>query len=75
MEKKKEPIVFGTVCPHCNTPHQVVGMKCLECHKHIYSKEQIIQIAVVVVVVLGIVTYLLVYTGLWYVALKAVFGG
>ena len=41
MNPKKNPVVFGRVCPHCHAPHQVYGMKCLECHKYIFTNFQV----------------------------------
>jgi len=37
-EKKKEPVVFGVVCPHCYKGGQVPGMKCLNCGKKVPEK-------------------------------------
>lgn len=48
--KKKKPIVFGRICPHCHAPHQVYGMKCLECGKFIFTTVQIVVIFVILVV-------------------------
>lgn len=48
-KKMKEPIVFGVPCPHCYTPNQVPGMRCLECSKYVFTRTQIVVMQVVVV--------------------------
>jgi len=62
MQKKKSSLSFGSMCPHCHTPHQVAGMRCLNCHKFIWTNNQIILIwclaIVAAIIAIGLISLL-----------------
>ena len=51
MTKTTEPLSFGKPCPYCHAPHQVWGMKCLECHNFIFTTTQKVIIVVTMIIV------------------------